>query len=116
MTKSSIHNALLRCTRKDGLAAPVFELVNEKYGIWVLELSNYEQASTIEEVVESIYQKLLEHRELLAQLAHDCSEYTLHITYIGDKLSNLTIPPQFLSLADQSHFTLEIYRLDREVP
>ena len=110
MAESYIHNALLRCTRPDRVAEPSFDLARDDLGLWVLELSEYEQADTIEDEVDAIYQRLIVHKDIFPKLISGSSDYTLHITFVGEESSRLFLPPKLMLLAAQSNFRIEVYR------
>lgn len=109
----TLYNALLRCTRTDNLAHPVFELVREELGLWVLELMfSAEYESSLEDGVESISKRLSVHKSLLKELAQGCSDYTLHITFSGNDTTRVTLPLPLLELAANCGFQIEVYRYE----
>ena len=115
MTTPYLQNALLRCTRSDDLAALGFELTRDDLGLWVLELSEYESAENLAAEVKAVHQRLLAHQNLLPKLASGSTDYTLHITYVGEESDRLILPPKLMLLAAQSGFQIEVYRWDFEL-
>lgn len=113
MAKSYILNALLRCTRDDDLAAPIFDLVRADLGLWVLELPDgISQEMNLEEGVDAIYQSLLENNEHLEALGAQSTDFMLHITFYGVELVPLVLPSQLLILAARCGFGIEVCRED----
>ena len=116
MTKPYLQNALLRCTRQDDIAGPVFDLTRDDLGLWVLELSHgYDSDESLAVDLDVVYQRLLVHKELLPKLESGSFDYTLHITYVGDESARLMLPPKLMLLAAQSGFQIEVYRWDFEL-
>jgi hypothetical protein len=102
-------NALLRCTREDRKAAPLFERVEKVPGLWVLELGPFAEDSwTI--WLSDAYQTLTRNEALLRSLGPDSNDYTLHITVrFSDGLLAATIPPSMSQILASCGIALEIY-------
>ena len=102
-------NALLRCNRGDGKAAPLFESVEEVPGLWVLELGPFAEESWTSWLSEA--QQTLTHNEaLLRSLGADSTDFTLHITVgISDGLRAVTISPSLSQILASCGIALEIY-------
>lgn len=109
----TLYNALLRCTRTDDLAHPVFELTREDLGLWILELTfGFKDQASLEDGVKSVINRLSEHRALLKELAQDSSDYTLHITFSGNDTTRVILPLLLLELAASCGFQIEVYRFE----
>ena len=99
-------NALLRCTRDDDRASPVFERVREVPGLWVLELGPVENNSWNQWLSE-VLPTLARNEALLKTLGVDL---TLHVTVgPGDGLLPVTLPPAFSRRLAACGITLEMY-------
>jgi hypothetical protein len=103
-----ITNALIRCMRDDIAASPVFELVREDLGLWVLEL-DFNFCEVWASQFESISDHIERHRVLLTSLAEGSSDFSLHITAEADETLPLRIPVRLSRLASECGFEIEIY-------
>jgi len=103
-----IVNALIRCTRGDRAAGPLFELVREDLGLWVLELG-YERRQAWSRQIELIADHLGHNRAKLATLKDGSTDYTLHISVQTDDTLPLRIPNKLAGLACECGFEIEIY-------
>jgi len=107
--ESKVGNALLRCTRKDRKAAPLFDHVEQVPGLWVLELGPFAEDSWSGWLAEA-QQTLTRNEALLKSLGPDSSDYTLHITVeFFDGLRAAKFPPSFSQILASCGITLEIY-------
>ncbi|MFT6178261.1 MAG: hypothetical protein ACJAQT_005142 [Akkermansiaceae bacterium] len=94
-----ITNALIRCTREDEIAHPVFEKVRNDLDIWVLELP---------EILNPLITDLTKHLPLLKQLRTNSSDYTLHLAVTIDEHRLISIPPSLSGLAHECGFSIEV--------
>lgn len=102
-------NALLRCTREDRKAAPLFERVEKVPGLWVLELGPFADDSWTIWLSEA-HQTLTRNEMLLKRLGTDSTDYTLHITVrFSDGLLAVTVPPSLSQILASCGIALEIY-------
>jgi hypothetical protein len=103
-----VKNSLLRCTRKDTQAHPIFKCVAKELGIWVLELA--EEGDMQWPIwLESSAQTMSYHREFLTNLLVGSQDYTLHILVRYDNANQAVhFPPEFLALATSIGFTIEV--------
>ena len=102
-------NALLRCYRGDGKAAPLFESVDKVSGLWVLELGPFTEESWTS-WLSKVLQTLTHNEALLRSLGADSTDFTLHITVgISDGLRAVTIPPSLSQILASCGIALEIY-------
>ena len=99
MSKASIKNALLRCTRQDRLAEGVFDHVRDDLDLWVLELP---------ETFVEISETLSNLQPLLESLPEGGSDYTLHISANIDETHSIVIPPSLAALAASCGFSIEL--------
>lgn len=105
----TVLNALLRCTRADGKAAPLFERIEKVPGLWVLELGPFAEDSWISWLSEA-HQILTGNETLLRRLGPESADYTLHITVrFYDGLTAVTIPPSLSQILASCGIALEIY-------
>jgi len=102
-------NALLRCTREDQKAAPLFERADKVPGLWVLELGPFAKDSWTSWLSEA-HQTLSRNEAFLRSLGPDSTDYTLHITIgFSDGLLAVTIPPSVSQILASCGIALEIY-------
>ena len=111
-TCPTVYNALLRCTRKDRLAHPLFECERDDLNLWVWELgsfSNPEFKHWVAQIEEMIRQNLA----LLSKLERGSTDYTLHLVVeFAGPCFPIVFPPSFLELVRTAGFALEIYPAD----
>jgi hypothetical protein len=101
-------NALLRCTREDSKAAPLFEPVNHVPDLWVLELGPFADEAWPVWLAET--QKMLAvNQRFLKSLAEGSRDYTLHLTVVRSELRALTIPPTLSQILGFCGITLEVF-------
>lgn len=103
-----IDNALLRCTRDDRDAAPLFELVRTDLGLWVWELALPPDAYA-DSQLEQIGRELDANRSKLASLAAGSRGYVLFLSVVADESSTLRIPRELVRLAADCGFELELF-------
>lgn len=102
-------NALLRCTRDDDRASPVFERIRAVPGLWVLELGPVATQGWNEWLSETL-STLARNEVFLRTLSAESVDFTLHVTVgIGDGLLPVTLPPAFSQLLAACGITLEMY-------
>ena len=102
-------NGLLRCTREDGKAAPLFERIEHVPGLWVLELGPFAEKSWSGWLSE-VHQTLTRNEAFLRSLGPDSADYTLHITVrFVDGLQPITIPSSLSQMIASYGIDLEIY-------
>ncbi len=104
---ATVTNSLLRCTRSDDAATPVFERVREDLDLYVLELVAC-PGEVWASQVESIIHQLERNRPLLSSLSKDSGEFTLHLAAATNEFTPLHIPVRLSRLAAECGFTIEI--------
>jgi hypothetical protein len=104
-------NALLRCTREDSRAAPLFERVEKVPGLWVLELGPFAEDSWTDWLAEAC-QTLTLNASLLQSLGADNAGYTMHVTVYTDPWVPVTVPPSLSQILASCGITLEIFYND----
>lgn len=108
-------NALLRCTREDALAAPLFEPVDRVPGLWVLELGPFKEDSW-PGWLEEAYQTLASNEMSLKALQEGSRDYTLHLTVAySEGLQPVIIPPALSRLLASCGISLELFHCNKEV-
>ena len=95
---AEIINALIRCTRNDRIAYPVFEFVHQEQGIWVRELPL--------DLVDLITD-LSTIQPLLTTL-RGSADYTLHLAATVDSVHLLKLPTELTRLAADCGFAIEL--------
>jgi hypothetical protein len=102
-------NALLRCTRDDDRASPVFERVRKVPGLWVLELGPG-AGNSWNQWLSEVLPTLERNEALLRTLGADSVDFTLHVTVgLGDGLLPVTLSPAFSQVLAAGGITLEMY-------
>jgi len=104
-----VYNALLRCTREDNKAAPLFERINEVPGLWVLELGPFAKNGWSGWVSE-VLQTLTLNEVFLKTLRDGSADFTLHVTVTSsDCLRPVTIPPALSRILASCGIGFELY-------
>jgi hypothetical protein len=104
----TVLNALLRCTRTSRENIPLFECVREDLNLWVWELGPSTD-SALSAWILSVSRAFRENMNSLASLS-DTDDYTLHLSFSSYPESGmLRLPPDFLGLAHQAGFAIEIH-------
>ena len=103
-----IGNALLRCLRQDRAAEPLFELIKESDGLWVMELYCGDSADWNAQV-RTLCDQISPHRSKLMGLRHGSEDYTLHLAVASDYFSPIVIPTALSTLAHEIGFSIEIF-------
>ena len=103
-----VANAVLRCTREDSKAAPLFERINEVPGLWVLELSTY-PLQTWPEWLSGFLHTLTLNEAFLRALKDGSTDYTLHLKLIFPEWSYaMIIPPSLSGMLASCGITIEL--------
>lgn len=108
MSRGSITNALVRCTRKDREAAGLFELTRTDLGLWVLELE-FIQSDQQADQLAHICRQLQANSVRLRQLHEGSLDYTLHITLDLPESEPIVLDPSFMWLVSECGLKLELY-------
>jgi hypothetical protein len=103
-----VFNALLRCSRKDDKAAPLFEPIEKVPGLWVLELGPFEKESWSAWLAE-LHETLSSNQAILAALKQGSSDYTLHIAVGFSEGHPAIIPPSLSQILATCGITVELY-------
>lgn len=101
-------NALLRCVREDGKAAPLFEPVDRAPGLWVLELGPFDDESWSGWLARG-HRTLSANEAFLQALSDGSTDYTLHITVTAETYQAVTLPPSLSLLLGNCGITVELY-------
>lgn len=113
--QTRIHNALLRCTRRDTKAHPLFECVRQDLGLWVWELSGYGSCpwnQWTRETADALRAQLAK----LSTLKYGSTDYTLFIEVgpVSD-LKPLRIPSELTEISSVAGFSIELL-MSRDQP
>lgn len=101
-------NALIRCTREDSSAAPLFERIEGVPGLWVLELE-VEREEFWADLVTRILQLLSVNASVFNALKEGSADYTLHVTVAMSELRPVIVPPSLSCILGGCGIALELY-------
>lgn len=104
-----IVNMLLRCTRDDDKAAPIFEEIKEVPGLWVLEFGPYYHPQKWSTALSEAKKIMIRNEALLRKLSEDNKEFSLYIDVEVAEVSwPLLLPPSLSEILASCKITLEI--------
>jgi hypothetical protein len=107
LSEPVVTNALLRCTRTDTNAAPLFEKVRGDLDVWIWELGS-QPFLTWSKWSDQTLPQLEANLSLLTELGEGSQDYTLHLMICARQLSPIRIPSQLSRLSLKAGFAIEI--------
>jgi hypothetical protein len=103
-----VHHALLRCSRQDSKAAPLFQPVKHLQDVWIMDIGTkkplpwpawLEHATTL----------LKKHKRKLSSLAKSSTDCALHIVVdLTEPYHAAAFTPAFCTLAAGCGFSVEV--------
>lgn len=103
-----VHHALLRCTRSDAKAAPLFQPVKHLQDVWIMELSS-KKPLPWPDWVKHATTLLKKHKRKLATLSKTGTDCALHIVVdLTEPYHAAAFPPDFCVLAASCGFAIEV--------
>ncbi len=115
MKEPIVVNALLRCTRHDQKASPLFKRTRDDLNLWVWELDGSPPLNTPwSQAVSALCQHLRKHLPFLKELFEGSDSYTLFVQIAADPHQPTFLPPfqiplELVRLTLQIGCTIELY-------